>query len=175
MRPLLLSVKSKVSLGSLLILLLSTGACSSNPPKPIGESVTNASNSSGADPKFNWDGNTRTDPEPIEKRVRNIGERFSVTWAGGLFGDRDIPGPNAVWIQAVIKLNDSEAARRLVAEVVDHSTTVVPETILAHGLLPEGAAVTSTALNRYVSVDSNTITAYLYQKQEILYVRYFRG
>lgn len=135
----------------------------------------NSSNSSAVDPKLNWDGNVRTDTEPIEKRVKNIGERFSVVWAGGLYGDKEVPGPNAVWFQAVIKLNDPEVTRRLVVEVGGNSTSIVPETILAHGALPEGPATASAALNRYVSVDSNTIAAYLYEKQKVLYVRFFKG
>ncbi|MBS4103335.1 hypothetical protein, partial [Tsukamurella paurometabola] len=35
----------------------------------------------------------REDTAPIQKRVTNIGDRFTVRWVGGTLGDERVPGP----------------------------------------------------------------------------------
>ena len=97
----------------------------------------------------------RQDTAPIQKRVKNIGDRFSVRWVGGITGNERVPGPSASWLDAVITLNDTGVLDRLRDAAGVHAVASRPEIPVELG--DPGAGVTSAGLNAFVAVEPDTV------------------
>ncbi len=115
----------------------------------------------------------RTDIAPIQKRVKNIGDRFTARWVGGIRGDERVPGPNATWLDAVVVVDDPGVVRGLRAAAGDTPAGGRPD--VSEALGDPGAGVTSTGLDAYVAVEPGTVRAFLYPERGVLVVKYFRG
>lgn len=115
----------------------------------------------------------RTDIAPIQKRVKNIGDRFTARWVGGIFGNERVPGPNATWLDAVVVVDDPGVVRGLSAAAGDATADGRPE--LSEALGDPGVGITSAGLDAFVAVEPGTVRAFLYPQRGVLVVKYFRG
>lgn len=115
----------------------------------------------------------RTEVAPIQKRVTNIGDRFTVRWVGGIRGNERIPGPNAAWLDAVISVDDEATVRRLRAALGATPAEKRPDVSAA--LVDPGPGKTSAELDAFVAVEPGTVRAFLYPERGVLVVKYFRG
>lgn len=115
----------------------------------------------------------RQDAAPIQKRVTNIGDRFSVRWVGGITGDERVPGPSATWLDAVITLNDAGVTGRLRDAAGVNPVASRPE--ISAELGDPGTGLTSAGLDAFVAVEPGTVRAHLDSDRGVLVVKYFRG
>lgn len=115
----------------------------------------------------------REDTAPIQKRVTNIGDRFTVRWVGGTLGDERVPGPNASWIDAVVTVGDAAAVSALRAALGPSGVEARPAVAAALG--DPGAGMTSAGLDAFVAVEPGTVRAFLQPERGVLVVKYFRG
>ncbi len=115
----------------------------------------------------------RTDTAPIQKRVTNIGDRFTVRWVGGIRGNERVPGPNAAWLDAVISVDDRGTLRGLRVMAGDAPAQERPA--ISASLEDLGTGLTSAELDAFVAVEPGTVRAFLYPDRGAIVVKYFRG
>lgn len=84
-----------------MFLILGVAGCQGTDNNAEGEDVNSTTG------KVVSDG-IRTDPEPITSRYPALSALTSVVWVAGTLGDREIPGPDSYWIDAIVQLPEAD-------------------------------------------------------------------
>ena len=173
---------NRLPLALVAVLLVVTGAGCSLFREEFPVSHSEAAPSD--DREKQWDGKIRHDLDPLKRRLGHLGDGYTATWAGGLYGfntGREIPNQDQrYWIDAVIRL-DPKVAREFEGQIGSSARKETPNIKQElRGELPPGAALTSDELDAYVnegsdSAGSGHATVCLYPDQSVLVVNYLQG
>ncbi|ADG97211.1 conserved hypothetical protein [Segniliparus rotundus DSM 44985] len=160
------------------LITLGSAGCASRPPS-TNSTAAKSQDQQQDDPDKKWKGEIRHDLEPLKKRLRNIGDDYTATWAGGYYGDPRVPGPGAYWLDAVIRLTP-DITQNLAKQLGDSPRQETPKIKSElRGLLPPGKAETSDELDSYINT-ANPLShkqahGFLYPKSNTLVVNYFEA
>lgn len=172
-------IRALIAIAAVALLAAGAGCAFIRKDSPISRSDASPAD----DREKQWDGKIRHDLDPLKRRFKNLGDDYTATWAGGLYGinaDRGLPSPDhRYWIDAVIRLNPT-TTRKLEGELgdsVSHETPMIKKEL--RGELPPGPASTSRALNEYINSESDpqehgSGIGYLYPEQSVLVVAYMQ-